>query len=119
MPSLTLKKRVAVFYRDNFWRQVSGDNIIDQHQAWSVYDFAVNAGVVTSSRLVQACVGAKVDGKIGPRTVARINAAEQEQFAMIHALTKIARYAEICNRDKSQVTFLLGWVNRTLEVAQG
>ena len=30
-------------------------------------------------------------------------------------LTKVSRYAEICNRDRTQSKFLLGWINRTLK----
>lgn len=118
-PSPTLKKRVKVFYLRNFWRRIHGDQIADQSKADSIYDFAVNAGVDRCSRIVQACVGVKVDGRIGARTLARINAADPDQFAMLFALTKVARYAEICNSDETQEEFLLGWVNRTLKVAQG
>jgi hypothetical protein len=30
-------------------------------------------------------------------------------------LAKMARYAEICNKNRTQVKFLLGWLNRTLK----
>jgi hypothetical protein len=35
---------------------------------------------------------------------------------MKFAIAKVARYASICNNDRSQNKFLLGWINRTLEV---
>jgi hypothetical protein len=33
---------------------------------------------------------------------------------MSYALAKIARYRDIVQRDKTQIKFLLGWINRTL-----
>jgi hypothetical protein len=34
---------------------------------------------------------------------------------MAYALAKIARYRDIVRKDKTQIKFLLGWINRTLE----
>jgi len=33
-----------------------------------------------------------------------------------YALAKIARYRDIVTRDRSQMKFLLGWLNRTLKL---
>ena len=73
---------------------------------------------------VQTCalpilvVGATPDGSIGDVTVQKINQAEPEKFIMAYTLGKIARYAEICNRNRDQSKFLLGWVNRALKGAK-
>ena len=45
----------------------------------------------------------------------RINGCDPELFALKYALAKVSRYAEICNRDRTQSKFLLGWINRTLK----
>lgn len=55
------------------------------------------------------------DGGIGPKTLAALNGCEPELFALKYALAKVSRYAEICNRDRTQSKFLLGWINRTLK----
>lgn len=112
LPSL-----VASFYRDNFWMRVSGDDLADQLVANSVFDFAVNAGVRVAVRLAQAAVGVRVDGVLGPVSLAAINGVGADDFRTRFALAKVARYAAIVNRDRSQGKFLLGWINRTLEMA--
>ena len=106
---------VRAFYQSNFWFAIHGDKISDQAIAETVFDFAVNAGVKTAAMLAQTVVGATPDGKIGPVTLAAVNAQTSEKFVMAYALAKIARYAAIVRRDRSQQKFLLGWVNRALE----
>jgi len=108
---------VRQFYRQNFWTPIRGDDIADQRVARNVFDFAVNAGVATSSRLAQIVVGTTPDGKIGPRTLAALNAIDPEKFVLAFALAKLARYRDIVTRDRTQQKFLLGWLNRTLREA--
>jgi len=59
-------------------------------------------------------VDATPDGIIGKKTVAKINAYDEALFISNFALSKIARYANIVNKNRSQSKFLLGWINRTL-----
>ncbi|MBW2130155.1 MAG: N-acetylmuramidase [Deltaproteobacteria bacterium] len=111
-PQLT--QMVRDFYKDNFWDKIKGDDLTKQRIAESLFDFSVNAGVRTASKLAQIVVGATPDGVIGPKSIAKLNEAGEETFVTKYALAKVARYAEICNRDPSQKKFLLGWINRTL-----
>ena len=39
----------------------------------------------------------------------------RRHIGLKYALAKVSRYAEICNRDRTQSNFLLGWINRTLK----
>lgn len=105
---------VRDFYIRHFWYKVRGDELSKQGIAETLFDFAVNAGVRTASRLAQQVVGASADGIIGPQSVAKMDATDEALFVARYALAKIARYAEICSRDPSQKKFLLGWLNRTL-----
>jgi len=111
-PELTVL--VSNFYQENYWNKVRGCEIESQHVAESLFDFAVNAGTKTASKLAQIAVGAAPDGVIGPQTLESINAVDEELFILKYALAKVARYAEICNRDRGQSKFLLGWTNRTI-----
>lgn len=108
---------VRQFYQKNFWAAIQGDLIIHQTVARSLFDFAVNAGVITAVRLAQIVVGTTPDGKIGPKTVDALNAVDPEKFVLSFALAKLARYRDIVNKDRTQQKFLLGWVNRTLKEA--
>jgi lysozyme family protein len=108
---------VREFYRELFWDQVKGDDITHQRVAETLFDFAVNAGFRTAIRLAQIVVGTTPDGVMGPITVSAVNAQDEETFMARYTIAKIARYAEIVNRDRSQAKFLLGWINRTLREA--
>lgn len=112
---LSLSALVRSFYKSEFWDKLSADSIEPQTTADAVFDFAVNAGWLTAAKLAQLVVGTVPDGRIGPQTLSKLNAMPPEQFTAHYALAKIARYAEICNKDKTQSKFLLGWVNRTLK----
>jgi lysozyme family protein len=106
---------VRAFYRANFWLPMNADKITDARIAGTLFDFAVNAGVKVAAILAQTVVGTTPDGKIGPKTLAALNTVNADLFLARFALAKIARYAAIVTRDRSQGRFLLGWVNRTLK----
>lgn len=111
-----LKKLARDFYKAEFWSRINGEVIQDQGMAESIYDFGVNAHPVTSIKLAQRVVGVSQDGIVGPVTSSALNTMDPKIFHLKFALAKIARYARICSRDRSQKKFLHGWINRTLEV---
>ena len=108
---------VRGFYRENFWEVVRGDSIMRQDIAESLFSFAVNAGQGTAIKLAQIVVGVTPDGAIGPKTLMAINGIDTDYFRAAFALAKITRYRDIVQRDRSQIKFLLGWINRTLKDA--
>jgi lysozyme family protein len=110
-----LQKRVKDFYEINYWDKVKGDDIVNQDVAESIFDFAVNAGVVTSSKLAQMTVGANPDGVIGQTTLGKINADDPKTFLALFALNKIARYIAICEQRQESKKYFYGWVKRALD----
>ena len=112
--NLTEEQAKDVYKRD-YWDKVSGDKITDQQVAENLFDTAVNMGPKTASRLAQIALDlVPVDGIIGPNSIKAINAAAPETFMAEFTIAKIARYAHICNKNKSQKKYLLGWINRAL-----
>lgn len=105
---------VRDFYKANYWDNIRGDDLTYQSTAQSIFDFHVNAGK-PARVLAQLVVGVTPDGAFGPKTIAALNAYDPEKFVMAYALAKIARYRDIVQRDRSQIKFLLGWINRTLK----
>lgn len=105
---------VRDFYKLEFWDKMRGDEIREQDIANSIFNFGVNAGMSMAVKLAQLVVGATPDGGIGPRTIELLNNQNSSDFRKSYALTKIARYVEICNKNPIQVKFLKGWLNRTL-----
>ena len=105
---------VRDFYKQEFWDKMRGDEIREQEIANSIFNFGVNAGMSMAVKLAQLVVNATPDGGIGPKTVELLNQQNASDFRKSYALTKIARYAEICNKNRTQSKFLLGWINRTM-----
>ena len=106
---------VRGFYKTNFWDVVRGDNITDNRIASSIFNFAVNSGVKIAVKLAQIVVGVAPDGSIGEKTLAALNASSPSIFIPNYTIAKIARYRDIVRRDRTQIKFLLGWINRSLE----
>jgi len=105
---------VREFYKSNFWDRIRGDDITNQSIAETIFNFGVNTGIGVAAKLAQLIVGVTPDGAIGQKTIERLNICTPEKFLPAYALAKISRYAQICNKDRSQSKFLLGWINRTL-----
>jgi lysozyme family protein len=59
---------VMPVYKSLYWDRVKGDDL-PQGIDYVVFDIAVNSGVSRASRMLQQCVGADVDGKIGNKTL--------------------------------------------------
>lgn len=109
------ERKARDIYRRDYWGRIRGDEIHSQEVAELIFDTCVNMGVRTGSRLAQVAADIEpADGIIGSGSLAGLNDCPEEAFAASYALVKVARYAHICNRDRSQVRFLLGWINRTL-----
>lgn len=108
---------VRAFYRSNFWAPLQLDQVQHQAVARTLFDFAVNAGTATAAKLAQLVVIVTPDGKIGPKTLQAINAADPEVFVLRYTLAKLVRYEQIVRRDRSQSKFLLGWLSRALKGA--
>lgn len=108
---------VRDFYKAKFWDDIKGDQIADQRVAKCIFNFYVNTGRPAKT-IAQLVVGATPDGAIGDITIAKINQVDADRFIMTYTLGKIARYAEICNRNREQSKFLLGWINRALKGAK-
>lgn len=112
--NVDLQSKVENFYKVNFWDKVQGDDITDEHVAFAIFDFAVNAGVGTSAVLAQKVVDADPDGVIGPGSVARINSTDPEFFLASFTVAKIARYIGIVNKRPTSRKYFFGWVSRAL-----
>ncbi|HEB92608.1 MAG TPA: N-acetylmuramidase [Gammaproteobacteria bacterium] len=102
-------------YKRDYWDRIRADEITSQAIAENIFDTAVNMGVRTASRLAQVALDIEpADGIIGSQSLKIIDAADESSFIANYTIAKIARYTYICNRNKSQKKYLLGWINRAL-----
>lgn len=108
---------VRGFYRAHFWTVMRLDEAKDQRVAQMLFDFGVNSGTGTAVKLAQIVVGTTPDGRMGPKTLAALNAVDPAVFVPTYSLAKVARYRDIVRKDRSQLKFLVGWISRTLKEA--
>lgn len=111
---------VRDYYREGWWDPIRGDEYT-QAVATSFFKFAVNSSErlrpKTAIKVAQIAARTTPDGALGPKTMAAIHAMGEDLFLARFTLAQVARYTEICNRDRTRVqakTFLLGWNNRAL-----
>ena len=109
------RARAVEIYRRDFWEKVSGDKITNQLTANSILDASVNMGVSRAVKIAQAAAGVISDGVIGKDSLLAINLQDPKDYLPKFALEKIRFYASLCNKDRDQSKFLLGWINRSLE----
>lgn len=104
-------EQVATVYRRFFWDAVAGAELpggVD----FAVFDFAVNSGPDRAAKYLQAVVGVKQDGRIGPATI-------KATKAMMRAVV----IDDLCDRRmaflhklKTWKTFGKGWAVRVASV---
>ena len=109
------QQAVEYFYKVNFWDKINGDLIASQKMANSIFDFAVNAGVVTSSQIAQRVVGfAEPDGSICKNTLAKLNIFDPELFVSEFTVEKVRHYIKICKKRPESRKFFFGWIDRAV-----
>jgi lysozyme family protein len=76
-------------YRQSYWEPCRADEL-PAVVRYAVFDAAVNSGVSQSIKWLQRAVGAEPDGKIGPKTMAAVKAADPNMTlrkVLAHRLT--------------------------------
>ena len=109
MKALT-REKVAPFYKRKYWDMVRGDELPNGVD-YMAFDFAVNAGVGRSAKLLQQAVGVSQDGAIGPLTLSAIRALPAKQLIDRYSDAKEAWYKSLHN-----ATYEKGWLNRVARV---
>ena len=95
---------------DLFW---FGDYLPDGVD-WSVFDWAVNSGPARAATALQRCVGATVDGVIGPKTVGHVVDIPAEKTIEFLAMEREKFYRSLNTFD----TFGKGWLRRNEETRE-
>ena len=101
----------AEIYRD-YWTAIRGDEIESARVAGLLFDMAVNHGPRSAIRLAQRVAGVKADGKIGPVTLAAINAKGEAEMVGRLIGERIGLYRAIIRRRPNMAVFLRGWIRR-------
>ena len=110
------KDQAAQIYKADYWDKLNLDQIHDVKLSAAIFDTAVNMGISAAAKLAQTLVGVDVDGKIGPYSLAAINAIPGHYLLPLYLLERIDAYIEICYHDPGQKKFLPGWISRVLSL---
>lgn len=110
----------VAFYRQEYWDKIRGSELPAQI-AMLTFDSAVNEGVPTAIPHLQRTLGVKVDGIVGPDTLAAADSATRLLLAngshreLLAEMTsrRLQRYRSLARAD----TFFRGWARRSVLVA--
>jgi lysozyme family protein len=111
--NLTLAQAKEI-YREKYWNEVHGDRW-DTPVAIVLFDWAVHAGPNRAIKGLQRCAGARVDGKLGPETISKVNKCGP---LLPHLLVQ-RRSKSLCKLVIQRPTmgkFLVGWMARCLDL---
>ena len=109
--NLTYEQAEAV-YEKEYWLG-TGSTVDNQRAAEALFDLCVNLGKVNGVRVAQRALGILVDGNLGPKSQAAIN-ADPEKFINRVAIERIRWYSNLAGNKPSQVKYLRGWISRAI-----
>lgn len=99
-------------YQHWYWNVLNLDSVKSQGVAMAMFDQGVLRGTSAIARVTQSLTQQVVDGIIGPKTLAAINAHDPRLLIQqIEAQAEQAFYT-IVNAHPDQKKFLRGWLNR-------
>lgn len=110
------KSEVRSIYLDHYWRPACCDELPESVRDIH-FDAAVNHGVKRAALLLQEAAQVDQDGRIGPQTLGACAAMAPAFLRARYIAARYRFYGQIVNRDRSQITFIVGWLNRMEEFA--
>lgn len=105
--ALTRPEAIEI-YRTDFWQRVHGDEM-DKCVAYLALDFAVNSGIETAIRKLQAAAGVADDGHWGPITR---DAVGNRDNAGALAMRYVAQRMRFQRKLSTWSSFSGGWTER-------
>lgn len=111
VPALTLRQAKEIYHAGE-WTKCRCDNLKVRWDL-AVFDTAVHIGAGKAARLLQQAVGSKVDGYIGPVTIAHTNGAALDLLVEYLDLRESYYQALPAGLKKH---YLRGWLNRLADL---
>lgn len=115
--NLTRDQAIEIYHRD-WWEKYQYGKIENLKVATKVFDLSVNMGPAQAHMILQGAVnfvidsGLKVDGILGPKTLAATNAVDAEKVRQVMRYKAAEFYYSLAKKRKESREFLLGWLNR-------
>ena len=102
---------VAPLYKAKYWDKIKGDELPDGVD-YVVFDCAINSGPGRAIKFLQGCVGADMDGALGPKTLAAVRSADAKALVEDYAKRRLSFLQDL----PTWGTFGKGWGRRVAEV---
>lgn len=118
--NLTVAQARGIYYND-YWKNFNLDQIKDVAVAAKCMDLIVNAGtggikIIQKAMNLHGNEQIKVDGALGPATIARVNemTSKHGAYAVLALLSgsQFDRYRALARHNPSLKRFFLGWAAR-------
>ena len=112
------KEQAKKIYHQDYWRPAKCDEV-PKHLRHIYFDMCVNQGKGRAVKILQRAANAKganlkVDGGLGPKTLAAIESSNVE-LQRVRAY-RVKYYADLVTRKPDLEKFYYGWYKRALEV---
>ncbi len=107
--SLTRREASSIYHRQ-YWQRCKCDQL-PPALAFLMFDTAVNQGVGRATRFLQKSIDTKVDGIIGPMTLAAVRRREPKRVMIEFAARRMRHYGLLSIFS----IFGLGWSRRLME----
>lgn len=108
---LTRDEVVGRVLKPHYWDRWRADQIASQSIANILVDWVWGSGAY-GIKIPQRILGVKVDGIVGPATLAAVNAREPRELFDVIKAEREAYLRRIVTANPSQRRFLNGWLNR-------
>ena len=106
-----LPNDVKPYYKKFYWDACSCDQL-PSGMDYAVFDFAINAGVGGSKKMLQRALGVVVDGAIGQNTLKAIQQSDCKELLQKFSDAKTAFYQSLGNFN----VYGKGWLQRVADV---
>lgn len=110
LDTLTREQAIGI-YRLQYWDRFRGD-ALPEALGLAMLDYAVLQGLPTATRALQGILGVHPDGKIGPRTLAAIDA--RPPGPLVRELLAVRKRQLVANGSRR---YLAGWLSRLVDLA--
>jgi lysozyme family protein len=101
------------YYLEEWWARGGYEGITSSRIAIVLFDQAVVSGTPSAVARVQALLGVRVDGLLGPTTLSALNSEVDDRGFSVKFLRACCHhYEDIVSANSSQIVFLSGWLDR-------
>lgn len=107
--SITLQQAKDIYRRD--WWDKLGMERWPKAMQFQMFDAAFNHGSGRANQFLQYAVGVKQDGKIGPATMAAVNAMDANDIVMRFLAKRLRYFTEV----KTWDAYSRGWTRRVAD----